>query len=246
MNQAPQRRVAILQSAYIPWKGYFDILGSVDVFVVYDDVQYAKAHWHNRNQILTSAGPKWLTIPVLTRGDRFQPIDEVKVSQPFAEKHWRSLEYNYGRAAYWDTHKDWLRELYDRANAQDSLSDINVMFLRAIADRLDITTEFLSARDLGVAGGQTDRLVKICQAVGGTNYLSGPSAASYIEAGQFAAANIALEWMNYGDYPSYRQQYEPFTHAVTILDLMLNEGPAARSYMKAPVFGPGATTGASR
>lgn len=245
MIQAPQRRVAILQSCYVPWKGYFDIIGSVDVFVVYDDVQYAKAHWHNRNQILTSSGPKWLTIPVLTRGDRFQPIDEVRVSQPFAEKHWRSLEHSYGRAPHWESQRDWLRDLYERASNMDSLSDINVMFMRAIAQRLGFTAEFVSARDLGVGGGQTERLVKLCQAVSGTSYLTGPSAASYIEEAQFTAARIALEWMNYDGYPAYSQQYAPFTHAVSILDLMLNEGPAARSYLKAPVFGPGAATGAS-
>jgi hypothetical protein len=245
MNQAPQRRVAILQSCYVPWKGYFDIIGSVDVFIVYDDVQYAKAHWHNRNQILTSSGPRWMTIPVLTRGDRFQPIDEVKVSQPFAEKHWRSLEHNYGRAAHWGAHRDWLRDLYDRAGAMTGLSEINLMFMRAISRQLGFETEFILSRELGVGGGQTERLIKLCHAVGGTSYLSGPSAAAYIEAAQFEAAGVALEWMRYDGYRPYNQLFAPFTHAVSILDLMLNEGPAARSYMKAPVLGPSTGSGTS-
>ena len=58
------KRVAILQSNYLPWKGYFDIIGSVDEFIVYDRAQYTKNDWRNRNLIKTPQGPSWLSIPV--------------------------------------------------------------------------------------------------------------------------------------------------------------------------------------
>jgi len=237
MTQSPERRVAIVQSCYVPWKGYFDIIGSVDLFIIYDDVQYAKAHWHNRNQILTASGPKWMTIPVLTRGDRFQAIKDVQVSQPFVDKHWRSLEYNYSGAPYWESNRGWVYDLYARAREMEGLSEINVMFMRAISEWLGFSTKFVFSDELGEYGGRTERLVKLCQAVGATSYLSGPTAAAYIEPERFDDAGIALEWMNYDGYPPYPQQFPPFAHAVTILDLIFNVGPTARSYMKAPVYG---------
>ena len=227
-------RVAILQSAYIPWKGYFDIIGSVDAFVVYDDVQYSKNHWHNRNQIKTQSGPKWLTVPVSMGKGSFQPIDEVKVAQPFAAKHWRSIEQSYARAPFFSLYREWLADLYSQAAGLDSLSAVNLLFLTAICKQLGIRTRFLSSREMNIGGGQTERLVNICGELHAGTYLSGPSAKSYLDLGQFTAAGIAVEWMDYANYPEYGQLHGPFSHAVSVLDLILNIGPEARNHMKSP------------
>ena len=227
-------RVAILQSAYIPWKGYFDIIGSVDRFVIYDDVQYSKNHWHNRNLIKTKSGTQWLTIPVSKGGSSFQAIDQVVIAQPFVQKHWRSIEHSYRRAPFFETYRAWLAGLYEAVGELDHLSAINRLFLEAICERLDIKTQFVTASEMGINGGQTERLVDICRALGATTYLTGPSAQSYLDVGMFDAAGIAVEWMDYADYPEYGQMHGPFDHAVTILDLLLNVGPEARAYMKSP------------
>ena len=228
-------RVAILQSGYIPWKGYFDIIGSVDVFVVYDDVQYSKNHWHNRNVIQTQAGPKWLTIPVSKGEAGFQSIDRVKVAQPFAQKHWRSIEQSYARAPFFERYRPWLAELYEEAGMLDLLTAINRLFLREICNELNISTRIVLSSEMGVAGGQTERLVNICSALAADTYLSGPSARSYLDVDQFKAAGIEVEWMDYSGYPEYKQLHTPFTHQVTVLDLLLNLGPDARSNMKSPL-----------
>lgn len=227
-------RIAILQSAYIPWKGYFDIIGSVDAFVIYDDVQYSKNHWHNRNQIKTQHGLKWLTVPVAKAEGAHQNIDSMQIAAPFAERHWRSLAQAYARAPHFGRYAGLVEELYASVARIDSLSALNRRMLEAIAAELGLATPFVSSGELGIGGGQSERLVNICRALGATAYLSGPSARSYLDEGRFAAAGIAVEWMDYAGYPEYRQLHGAFSHNVSILDLLFNAGPEARRYMKSP------------
>ena len=222
------RRIAILQSCYLPWKGYFDIIGSVDVFVIYDDVQYSKNHWHNRNLVKTASGTTWLTIPVSKADSAFQPIDTVTIPHPFAEKHWRTIRQTYARAPFMAEVETLLYPLYERAADMTLLTDVNVLFLKAISAHLGFDTRFVRSSDLQAGGGQTERLINICRQLGGTRYLSGPAAASYIRQEEFDAAGIALEWMDYSGYRSYRQLYGDFVPAVSIVDLLLNTGPQAR------------------
>lgn len=227
-------RVAILQSCYIPWKGYFDIIGSADIFVIYDDVQYSKNHWHNRNLIKTHSGTQWLTIPVSKGEGAFLPIDEVRISQSFAEKHWRAIEQSYARAPFLSHYKPMFENLYERASDMRSLSEVNYLFMEAITRFLGFNTRFVRSRTLASRGGQTERLVNICSELGATSYITGPSAADYMEQDRFAEAGIAIEWMDYAGYPVYKQLHGPFAHSVSILDLLFNTGPEAHKFMKAP------------
>ena len=75
------KKVAILQSNYIPWKGYFDMIASVDEFILYDDMQYTRRDWRNRNQIKTAQGLKWLTIPVCVKGKYYQKIRDTEIAK---------------------------------------------------------------------------------------------------------------------------------------------------------------------
>lgn len=227
-------RVAILQSAYIPWKGYFDIIGSVDVFVVYDDVQYSKNHWHNRNLIKTQHGLKWLTVPVDKAAGAHRRIDDIGLPLPFAEKHWRSISQAYARAPFFRDFAPRLQRLYEEAAKLTRLTDLNQYFLRALCGELGLTTPFLLSRDLPCEGAKSDRVLAICQHLGATRYLSGPSARAYLELEQFAAAGIAVDWMDYSGYPNYPQLYGTFEHGVSVIDLIFNAGPQSRRYMKSP------------
>ena len=223
-------RIAILQSNYIPWKGYFDLLNSVDDFIFYDEVQYTKNDWRNRNRLKTAQGVQWLTIPV--RQEKLgQKISETRVvDAAWGRKHWRTVAQAYARAPHFGQYHDALEQLYCRP-ASDYLSEINQQFIRAINGWLGIQTRLHSAADFAVHGDRTARLVQLVQAVGGTEYVSGPAAAAYLEAEQFARAGIALTWMSYEGYPEYQQLHGPFEHRVSVLDLLLNAGPASREYM---------------
>lgn len=225
-------RVAIVQSNYIPWKGYFDLIRSADHFILFDDAQYTKRDWRNRNQIKTPSGPEWLTIPVETKGKYLQKIKEVVVSnKDWTSAHWRTIHQNYVRAPFFNQERAWLESLYQTAAKFDRLSDINYFFLTQIMQRLDITTKISWSMDYTLSEGKTERLVDLCKMVGGTTYISGPSAKDYIENDKFQKAGIALEYFDYANYKEYPQIHRPFIHAVSILDLILNTGPHARAWL---------------
>ena len=227
----PAKRIAIVQSNYIPWKGYFDLIHAVDEFVLLDSVQYTRRDWRNRNRIKTPQGLQWLTIPVATKGRYLDAICNIEVSDPgWTERHWRSIAANYARAPHFRRLAPALEDLFLRCH-ETRLSGINRHFLAGLCTLLGIDTPLTWSSEYPMADGQTDRLVSICRAAGASIYLSGPSAAAYIEPEKFAAAGVALEYFSYDGYPEYDQLYPPFEHGVSIVDLLLAQGPDARRYM---------------
>jgi hypothetical protein len=197
--------------------------------VIFDRVQYARRHWHNRNRIKTADGVQWLTIPVATRGRFEQPIDEVEIEKAgagkhWAEKHWRALELAYRRAPFFEALAPTIEAFYERASKEDRLTDVNEIFLRGIAGLLGLKTRITRDRLYESSGIKTERLVGIARAAGADRYLSGPSARNYFDEAMFSSAGISTEWMSYDRYPEYRQLHGGFEHAVTVLDLLFNAG----------------------
>jgi len=226
--------VAIVQSNYIPWKGYFDLIARSDLFVLLDDVQYTRRDWRNRNRIKTAQGLKWLSIPVETKGKYEQLIRDTKVSSPdWARGHWDALRQAYGKAPWFEQEREWVEALYlEKAPELTYLSEINRLFLAAIAARLGITTPLVSSSDYELESGKTDRLLAICRQAGADIYLSGPAAQGYLDIEQFAEHGIAVEWMDYGGYGEYSQLYPPFEHGVSVLDLVFMVGGGARALLR--------------
>ena len=225
------KQLAILQSNYIPWKGCFDLINSVDQFILYDTAQYTKNDWRNRNRIKTRQGTIWLTIPVVHHfGQLIQ--DTVVGDRRWAAKHWATISQSYARADHFSYCKDWAEELYRRAAAETRLSAINHCFLSEICKVLKIKTPLSWSSDYRLVEGQTERLVDLCKQVGATRYLSGPSARDYLDEGLFAREGIEVTYIDYTGYPEYRQLHPPFEHGVSILDLLFNEGPNASRFMK--------------
>jgi len=230
------KTIAILQSSYIPWRGYFDLVGSVDEFILYDDTQYTKRDWRSRNRIKTANGLHWLTIPVSVKHKYHQRIDQAEVQDSrWAAGHFRSLTFNYSRASHFSDYAELFEDLYARAAEERLLSSVNRLFLRALCAALNISTPITLSSDYGGSGHKTDRLVSICLAAGATDYVSGPSAKAYLEPEKFAAHDIGLHFIDYNGYPPYRQLFGDFEPQVSIVDLLFNEGPKARSFMKAPI-----------
>jgi hypothetical protein len=227
----PVKRIAIVQSSYIPWKGYFDLINSVDEFVLFDDVQFTRRDWRNRNRIKTSAGPAWLSIPVSSKGQFEAPIRDIRVEdRTWAARHWRSLQANYARASHFRQYAALLEPLYLECD-ESRLSEVNRRFLLAICEILGIHTKITWSWDYEIKPGKTERIVDLCRQAGAGVYISGPSAAAYLDRRQFEDAGVELSYFDYSGYPPYRQLFPPFEHRVTVLDLILNEGPDARRYM---------------
>jgi hypothetical protein len=242
------KTVAILQSNYIPWKGYFDLIASADEFVLLDDVQFTKNDWRNRNRRKAPGGPRWLSIPV--RHERLeQSIAETRVAdRRWAVKHWKTLAQCYARARCFDAVAPYLEDLYRRAAELELLSAINQLFIKAVCARLGITTRIRLAGEFTTSNDRIGRLLEICTQTGATEYLSGPAAQDYLDPAAFAAAGIAVRWMQYDGYPEYEQPHPPFSHQVSIVDLLLCTGPASRDHLQrgVPAPGPAGTATESR
>lgn len=227
--------VAVLQPSYIPWRGYFHQILKSDLFIFYDDVQYDKHGWRNRNRIKTVNGTQWMTIPVLTAGviENSTPINQIKIDwhRNWNEKHWQMLKQTYGKTPYFSLYESWLSAFY--SSHPTLLADFTIDLTVAICKALNFNnTKFIRSSELqNISGVKNERLINILKSIGATHYISGPSAQDYIEDAMFKDAGIELEYMNY-DYPTYPQRFPPFDPNVSILDLMFMIGPDALEYIE--------------
>ncbi|MFZ2957050.1 MAG: WbqC family protein [Candidatus Ozemobacteraceae bacterium] len=225
------KKVAILQSNYIPWKGYFDIINSVDSFIFLDDVQYTKLDWRNRNKIKTEKGFEWLTIPCGKNKNKL--ICEVELKDnTWQEAHWNKILYNYKKAEFFYQYKDFFESFY-LANNWTNLSVMNQYLIMKISKEfLGIETVFEDSRKYHLTKRKGERVIELLKKVHADVYLSGPAAKNYLMEEEFVTADIELSWMDYSEYPEYHQFYPPFEHQVSILDLLFHEGPRVPKYLK--------------
>lgn len=224
-------RVGIIQSNYIPWRGYFDFIDDVDLFIYLDDVQYTDRDWRNRNRIKTSNGLIWLTVPVLFSRKNHLAVEDVPIdySQKWVEKHINSIRHAYSKANHYYQYSELFFDIL--RNKCASISELNRNINHWIMDELQIKTPTKMSSDFRPTGSRTDRLLDLLKKAGGTSYLSGPSAKNYLETDKFTTAGISLHYKTY-DYPEYPQLYGRFEPQVSVLDLLFNNGPDSRKYLK--------------
>jgi len=223
-------KVAVLQSNYLPWIGYFDLINQVDLCVFYDDVQFTKNDWRNRNRIPTKNGMNWLTIPVGQSISRL--IHEVQIlDHSWQEQHYRKLIENY-KVKSTDSYSHEILDLIFRVNQWTNLSTLNQMTIQYIAkNHLGISTKFDNTLNYMLEGKGEHRLLCLLKQIGATHYLSGPAGKNYLNFDHFQEAGISLEYMNYPEYREYDQLSKPFTPNVSIIDLLLNLKTRASSYL---------------
>lgn len=227
------KKVAISQSNYIPWKGYFDNIALVDEFVLYDDMQYTKRDWRNRNKIKTSQGLQWLSVPVEVKGKYFQKINETKISDnSWSIKHLNTLKHNYSKANCYKETIDYIEDLYLTV-PNTTISEVNFHFLSKLCAYLDIKTKITFSNDYKLLeSGKTERLVDLCVQLGADEYFTGDAAKNYMDESIFENHNIKLKYYDYTDYKHYSQLHGDFEHGVTILDLIFSEGKKSRNFLK--------------
>jgi len=228
-------KVGIIQSNYLPWKGYFDFIDDVDLFVFHDDLQYTKNDWRNRNKIKTQSGLKWLTVPVKYNSVS-QLISETPIdnSQNWQKKHLNQLKENYQSAGYFSQIYAELNEII--CIKYPTISELNISLIKWVMKKLNINTPVIHSRELKPAGSRTERLIDILTKLNADTYLSGPSASEYLDLELFRNTGIGLEYKSYS-YLEYNQQFLPFEHGVTILDLIFNIGIGDRKYFKSLIPG---------
>lgn len=208
------------------------MIAAVDEFILYDDMQYTRRDWRNRNQIKTPQGVQWLTVPVKVKGKYEQKIKETEIDgSDWAQSHWKSLCQHYKRAPHFFEIASWLEPLYLGAH-YTHISQLNRCFIDVICNYLGITTKISNSWDYTLLDGKTERLADLCAQAGGTEYVSGPAAKDYVDEKVFADIGINLTWFDYAGYPEYPQLWGEFTHGVTILDLLFNCGKDFSRYMR--------------
>ena len=215
--------LVVLQPSYIPWLGFFDQVRRSDYFVYYDDAQYDKHGWRNRNRIKAAAGPVWLTVPVRTRGRMGQQINEVEIANgtPWARKHLKSIEEAYARAPHCAAYLSPLAELLGRH--WERLAELDIAVCKLMCSWFGLDRPMVRASELEIEGDRNDRLLAFCQHFGADTYLSGDAARSYLDVGLFSAHGIRVEWQNF-QHPEYPQQHGLFVSHLSALDLVLNVG----------------------
>lgn len=225
-DSSTDRTAVILQPSYLPWLGYFAQMSRCDVFVVYDDVQYDKHSWRNRNRIKTAQGAQWLTVPVTVHGKNKPLIREVEIdnAQNWRKKHLESLRQNYSKAPHFSDYFGLFESLLSRDWTR--LLDLNHALLTSICGALGLEREIRFSSELGVPGESVERLIGICHVLGATRFYEGAAGRDYIDDALFTAAGVTIEYQDYR-HPEYRQLHGEFVPFLSIVDLLFNHGPAS-------------------
>ena len=225
------KRLAAVQSCYIPWKGYFDLIHAVDEFVLFDDAQFTRRDWRNRNRIKTKDETRWLTIPVAAKGRYHAPLEEIRIADPaWGERHWRQLSSSYRQARGFGELAERFEALYLGVR-EERLCAINRRFIEEVCAILGIGTRLSWSMDYTLAPGRNERLLDLCVQAGATTYVSGPSARAYLDVELFRSAGLEVVFFDYTGYPEYEQPFPPFEHQVSVLDLLFCTGREAPRYM---------------
>jgi WbqC-like protein family len=224
------KKIAILQSNYIPWKGYFDLIAAVDEFIIYDDVQFTKNDWRNRNKIKSPRGLEWLSIPVGQNISR-RICDVELPTTDWRQQHWNKLHDAYRTCSYYTEVETLLGPFYQSARI-GTLTELNRGLIEAICGYMGIATKISYSWDYPSGVGKTERLVDLCRQTEASEYISGPAAKAYLDESLFASNGIDVRWFDYSGYPEYTQLFGEFEHGVTVLDLLFNCGNESPSYMK--------------
>lgn len=224
------RSCAISQPNYIPWKGYFDLIRSVDEFVFYDTAQYTKGDWRNRNRLKTPQGTCWLTLPVSKEAHRLRIAEVMVLNNHWKRKHVDSWQAHYARAASASEMLPLVRRWYDECTT-DRLVSVCTHFVGRISEFLGIQTRTHLSSEWELPHDRNAKLVSICKSLDCNRYVSGPAARAYLDEQVFGDAGIEVEWFDYSGYPEYDQPHPPFRHDVSVLDLLLCTGSEAIRYL---------------
>ncbi len=226
-------KVFINQSIFIPWKGFFDNIAAADLYIVYDHVAFNQPSFRNRNKIQTAQGPSFVSIPVqkMPLGTAINKI--LIADDKWGTKCWNKIESNYRKAKFYKEYANEFKPIF-KETTELRLSEINLIFIQRICELLNINTPIALDTDFQLAGERNQKLISLCHQCNATHYLSGPGAKEYLDIKTFKKNGIEVEFSDYDKYQPYSQMFHPFSHYVSILDMLFNLGPQTSKYMLHP------------
>jgi hypothetical protein len=216
--------VSIHQPQYLPWLPYLDKVDASDCFIYLDNVQYQKNGVLNRNQIKTSQGVQWLTVPVSKTGLHTKIFDAKINGNSYKTKHIKSIKQNYARARYFDIYMEQIERIINKKYS--SLADLNIAFSEWLFEQFQITTRRIRASELDVKGYKQGLVLDICEKLEADVYISGRGAKDYQHKEKFYNNNVSIKYQNYNQ-PIYKQCWDKqgFIKGLSSLDLLMNVGP---------------------
>lgn len=224
-------KIGILQPGYLPWLGFFEQMYRSNIFVIYDDVQYDKHGWRNRNRIKTANGIQWLTVPVHVSLKEPLLIKEVRIDnrQNWAKKHLLSIRQNYAKAPFLKEYINIFEEAYSKE--WEYLVDVAMYFITKLAECLHMKDkEIIMSSTLHVKGDRIERLINICKIFNADTFYEGAVGKNYIDEGYFNRHGIKVEYQDY-KHPVYKQLYGVFVPYLSAIDLLFNHGRESLSIL---------------
>lgn len=213
------------QPEHLPYPGFFYKMLKADKFILVDHIQFEKKNFQNRNKIQIKNEPHflWLTVPVLTKGKRFQKINEVEINNelPWAENHWKAISLTYKNAPFFEEHSKFFEELYKKKWTK--LVDLNIEIIKYIAKQLEIEKNILISSDFKFEKSKDELLVEMCQKLDADTYLSGKGGKAYVSENLFEENNLNHVFSDF-ELKEYRQRFKPFVPNLSIIDLLFNHG----------------------
>ena len=216
--------IGILQPGYLPWLGFFEQLNKSDVFVIYDDVQYDKNGWRNRNKIKNAHGPQWLTVPVSVKFSEHPIVADVKINNRLGwrKDHLLSIKHAYSKAPFYREYIPVFEEAYSKD--WESLVDIDMHFILKLSEAIGLKDKkMIRSSTIGVTGDKIERLVKICKMLGADTFYEGAAGKDYIDVRYFMDNGIKVEFQDYR-HPVYKQLHGEFIPYLSVIDLLFNCG----------------------
>jgi len=222
-------RIAILQPGYLPWLGFFEQMYMSDVFVIYDDVQYDKQGWRNRNRIKTGNGVQWVTVPVNFKLRECPLVNEVTIDNRinWRKKHFLSIKQSYSKAPFYKEYINIVEEAYSRE--WQYLIDIDLYLIKKLANCLGMNNKkIVRSSSLDVRGERIERLITICKIFKADTFYEGSAGRNYIDEKRFEEYGIKVEFQDY-EHPVYNQLHGDFVPYLSVIDLLFNLGPESLS-----------------
>jgi len=224
-------RIGILQPGYLPWLGFFEQIYKSDVFIIYDDVQYDKNGWRNRNRIKTPNGAQWLTVPVHFKLKENLPVNEVKIdnSLNWRKKHLFSIKNNYSKAPFYENYI----KIFEDAYAIDwvGLVDLDMYFIHKLLECIGMRDKkIIMSSSLAVKSSGVGKLIEICKIFKADIFYEGAAGRDYIDENIFLNEGIKIEYQDY-KHPEYSQLYGKFIPYLSVIDLLFNHGENSLSIL---------------
>jgi hypothetical protein len=221
-----------MQPTYLPWLGYFELIISSEVFIFFDDVQFEKKSWQQRNRIKTPNGELMLVVPVKTSGARFQKINETLIdnSDNWKRKHLKSIEVNYRKAPYFDKYFPKLEKIY--AKDFEKLIDLNSEIIKFVLDELRVKTKLVYSSEIKARSGRDEKIIDICKGVGADELYDAAGAEEILDKTKYD--EIKLVFQDY-KHPVYNQLHGDFVPYMSVIDLLFNEGEKSLEIIKSGV-----------